>query len=148
MVRKKKFKFNFNNPKFIDLQYKILKFKDNVYSPKFEECKNKNIIKNNSCFNISIFDDKNNIKIPKITKNLNNKDDKILKITDKIYLKFNKKQKHVLKLWFETNDLMYNTTIKFIKDNFQNMKNDFNNSLEIFEFIEINNKKYKFNLLF
>ena len=43
---------------------------------------------------------------------------------------------------------MYNTTIKFIKDNFQDMKNDFNNSLEIYEFIEINNKKYKLNLLF
>ena len=66
-----------------------------MYSTKFEESKNKNIIKNNSCFNISIFDDKNNIKIPKITKNLNNKDDKILKITDKIYLEFNEKQKNV-----------------------------------------------------
>ena len=54
-------------------------------------------------------------------------------ISEKIILNLNNKQKHILKIWFNSNDIMYNETIKYLKNNYLLMKEDFNNNLFIKE---------------
>lgn len=56
-------------------------------------------------------------------------------ISEKIILNLNNKQKHILKIWFNSNDIMYNETIKYLKNNYLLMKEDFNNNLFIKEYI-------------
>jgi hypothetical protein len=107
-----------------------------VYNPDFELSNNKKRLKINTCFNIDIFNDDLNINIPNIKDTLFNKNDiKEMTISEKIILNLTNKQKHILKIWFNSNDLMYNETIKYLKNNYLLMKEDFNNNLFIKEYI-------------
>jgi len=132
-----------DNLNYINLKDNILKYQNTVYNPNYETSSIKNKLNTNSCFNIDIFNDNKNINIPLLKDNLfieNNV--KELTICDKINLKLNKEQKHILKVWFNSNDLMYNETIKFLKDNYILMKNEFNNNENIQKYIKLYNEIY------
>ena len=134
MIKKKKYS---ENPKFIKLQQNIISLQNTVYNANYSKSLNKELYKTKSCFNINIFNDKHTKKIPVINKNFLPKTDSIksLIISKKIHLLLNSNQKHVLKIWFKSNDQMYNETIKYLKDNYKDMKNEFLENSTIKEYI-------------
>jgi len=141
MIKKKKY---LENKEFILLKNKINLSSNTVFLPNFIDSSIKRNI-SKSWFNISVYKDKENNKIPtlnediiKINEDLENKK------SEKIILNLNKEQKLILSYWFKSNDLMYNETIKFIKDNYINLKNEFNNFINtefVIEFLKIKKDK-------
>ena len=130
MIKKKKY---FENPFYLNLKDKIINNNDKIYIPKNNlENKNNNVLEK-SCFKIIKNNNENDIDHEIILNNkyTKNKKNKIENVSKKIILEFNKDQKHILKQWFKANDLMYNETIKFIKENFIIMKNEYNNNEDI-----------------
>jgi hypothetical protein len=115
MIKKKKY---LENKEYILLKNNIDLLSDKVFLPKY----NDSILKNNnnkSWFNISIYKDEKNIKIPTIKENIIKIDNNLEnKKSEKIILRLNNEQKEILNSWFKSNDLMYNETIKFIKNNY------------------------------
>jgi len=133
MIKNKTFK---DNPNYLILKNNIKNYQKTVYNPDFELSNNKKRLKLNTCFNIDIFNDDLNINIPTIKDTLFHENDiKEMTISEKIILNLTNKQKHILKIWFNSNDLMYNETIKYLKNNYLLMKEDFNNNLFIKEYI-------------
>jgi len=141
MIKKKKY---LENKEYILLKNNIDLLSDKVFLPKY----NDSILKNNnnkSWFNISIYKDEKNIKIPTIKENIIKIDNNLEnKKSEKITLRLNNEQKEILNSWFKSNDLMYNETIKFIKDNYIYFKNEFDNFINtqlFIDFLEIKKNK-------
>ena len=141
MIKKKKY---LENKEYILLKNNIDLLSDKVFLPKY----NDSILKNNnnkSWFNISIYKDEKNIKIPTIKENIIKIDNNLEnKKSEKIILRLNNEQKEILNSWFKSNDLMYNETIKFIKDNYIYFKNEFDNFINtqlFIDFLEIKKNK-------
>ena len=135
MIKRKKKQTSYkDNPKYLFLKKNIKEYQDTVYKPDFNLSRNKNRLVTNSCFNIDIYNDKNS-KIPKLRDDLflENNINKIT-ISEKIILNLNNEQKHILKVWFKSNDMMYNETIKYLKNNYILMKEEFNNNTSIIEY--------------
>jgi len=129
-----------DNPQYINLKDNIKKYQNTVYNPDFNLSKNKNKLDLNSCFSIDIYNDNLNSNIPNLNDNLfleNNV--KKMTISEKIMLDLDTDQKHILKMWFKSNDMMYNQTVKYLKDNYQLMKDEFNNNPFINEHIRFCN---------
>jgi putative transposase len=150
MLKKKK-KYH-ENLKYINLSNNILNFQDSVLLPNYNKSKNKVNINNNSCFYINKYINDSS-KIPILNSRYNTEEkNEIKKISEKVYLILNNEQKHILKIWFKVNDLMYNTTLKYLKNNYINLKNEFeNNQLfkeqnNIFKEISILNKIFNKNI--
>ena len=125
-----------DNPNYISLKNNILQYQHTVYNPDFKKSNIKNKLNINSCFNIDFYNDNINSNIPILKDNLfleNNT--KKMTISQKIILTLNDKQKHILKIWFKSNDLMYNETIKYLKDNYLSMKTEFSDNIFITEYI-------------
>ena len=144
MVKKKKY---LDNPKFINLQKNIISSQNTVFNANYSDSLNKKIFKINSCFNINIFNDTKNEKIPVINEKFLSKTEfeKSLIISKKVHLSLNSAQRHVLKIWFKSNDLMYNETIKYLKNNYQNMKNEFLENNTIQDYITLSKEKINLN---
>jgi len=141
MIKKKKY---LENKEFILLKNKINSSSNTVFLPNF----NDSLIKNNnnkSWFNISIYKDGQNNKIPTLNEDIIKIDDDLEnKKSEKIILNLSKEQQQILSYWFKSNDLMYNETIKFIKNNYINLKNEFNNFINtefVIEFLKIKKDK-------
>lgn len=133
MKKNKTFK---DNPNYLILKNNIKNYQNTVYNPNFELSNNKKRLKLNTCFNIDVFNDDVNINIPNIKDTLFHENDiKEITISEKIILNINNKQKHILKIWFNSNDIMYNETIKYLKNNYLSMKEEFNNNIFIKEYI-------------
>ena len=146
MIKKKK-KYLEDN-EYILLKNNINLFSNTIFLPDY----NKSNLKNNnkkSWFYISIYKDSKNSKIPNLkNKNILSNDILETKISEKIFLKLNKEQKEILNYWFKSNDLMYNETIKFIKNNYIYFKNEFDyfiNTYEYIDFLETKKNKYLIN---
>jgi len=125
-----------DNPNYISLKNNILQYQHTVYNPDFKKSNIKNKLNINSCFNIDFYNDNINSNIPILKDNLfleNNT--KKMTISQKNILTLNDKQKHILKIWFKSNDLMYNETIKYLKDNYLSMKTEFSDNIFITEYI-------------
>ena len=139
MIKKK----YLDNPKFINLQKNIISSQNTVFNANYKESLNKNLVNTKSCFGINIFEDNKNIKTPVINKKFLQKIDETqsLIISKKIFLSLNSNQKHVLKIWFKSNDLMYNETIKYLKNNYQNMKEEFSHNSDIQQYIDLCKRK-------
>lgn len=143
MIKKKKY---LENKEYILLKNNIKLLSDKVFLPKYNESILKNNKNNNkSWFNISIYKDEKNIKIPIIKENIIKIDNNLEnKKSEKIILKLNNEQKEILNYWFKSNDLMYNETIKFIKNNYIYFKNEFDNFINtqlFIDFLEIKKNK-------
>ena len=141
MIKKKKY---LENKEYILLKNNIDLLSDKVFLPEYNE----SILKNNnnkSWFNISIYKDEKNIKIPTIKENIIKIDNNLEnKKSEKIILRLNNEQKEILNSWFKSNDLMYNETIKFIKNNYIYFKNEFDNFINtqlFIDFLEIKKNK-------
>jgi transposase len=133
-----------DNPNYISLKNNILQYQHTVYNPDFKKSNIKNKLNINSCFNIDIYNDNLNSNIPNLNENLFlEKDIKNMTISEKITLNLNFEQKHILKMWFKSNDIMYNETIKYLKNNYKLMKDEFNNNNFIQYFIIFTDKTLK-----
>lgn len=140
---KKERKKFYENKEYIHLKSNIEKFKNNIFNPDYNNSSKKIIQVNNSWFDLNIYKEENIFKIPTINeKYLKEKYEEQKIKSKKITLILNKEQQHILKAWYKSNDLMYNETLKFIKNNYLEFKNEFNNSEIINNYISLNNKKY------
>ena len=119
------------NKEYIKLQKNIIKNNTNLILPNNIDSDDKINIKTNSWFDMKL----NNInisKIPKLDYKLfteNNKNEFI--ISQKIYLDLTNEQKHILKMWFKSNDKMYNETLKFLKFNSKNFEEEYDKNENI-----------------
>lgn len=140
---KKERKKYYENTEYIKLKSNIEEFKNSVFNPCYKKSSNKTTKVNNSWFDHNIYKEENTTKIPIINeKYLKEKYEEQKIKSKKITLILNKDQKHILKVWYKSNDLMYNETLKFIKNNYLEFKNEFNNSEIIKDYILLNNKKF------
>ena len=132
------------NPKYIRLKNNIVQYNTNVFNPNYDKSLNKLSKQTNSWFNFEIFED-NTIINNTLVINDNNIDGNEESLdaeykSKKIILLLNPEQRHILKIWYNCNDKMYNETLKFIKDNYINFNEEFDNSIEIKNYNNITTK--------
>ena len=116
MLKKKRKLNRENNKEYIKLNNNINKYTSSLWCPNNDI--NLNNINTNSCFNIQKYEEQTNF--------INNKLDIPVIINDnlikckKIEMILNQKQNNIFDCWFKSYILMYNDTLKFIKNRVKN----------------------------
>ncbi len=132
-----------DNIQYINLKKNIELYKNDVFIPDYNNSQINKVYRKESWFDLNLYEETDTIKNPNVNEKFIKKIEKSKICSKNIVLLLNKEQKDILNIWFKCNDLMYNETIKFIKDNYIKLKKEFDENEDIQHYIRLNTDKNK-----